>query len=132
MAKLIEAMREYSPKVDLNPTLSFQQLTDFLTMRTGLTTGQLMMVLHELQDAIFYFNCLGTPVKLPGVGRFSPSIDRHGEFRINLMVDKELRKNINKPGSYNGRVINKQNIGLDDAGYKHLWDADHPDDPLQL
>jgi hypothetical protein len=39
---------------------------------------------------------------------------------------------INKPGRYSGRLINEQNIGLDDAGYKVLWDADHPDDPLEL
>jgi hypothetical protein len=132
MAKLIEAMREYSPKTDLNPTLSMDQLTEFMTMRTGLTTGQMLMVLHELQDAICYFNCQGTPVKLPGLGRFAPSIDRYGSFRINVLIDKELRKMINKPGRYSGRLINEQNIGLDDAGYKVLWDADHPDDPLEL
>ena len=31
-----------------------------------------------------------------------------------------------------GRMDNKGRIGLDNAGYKELWNADHADDPLEI
>jgi hypothetical protein len=31
-----------------------------------------------------------------------------------------------------GRIVNRKHIGLDNAGYKALWDADHPEDPLEI
>jgi len=31
----------------------------------------------------------------------------------------------NVPGAYTGAVRNRDSIGLDDNGYKALWDADH-------
>jgi hypothetical protein len=29
-------------------------------------------------------------------------------------------------------VHNKSNVGLDNDGFKALWDADHPGDPLEI
>ena len=43
-----------------------------------------------------------------------------------------MKKSINAPDAYTGRMANKSRIGLDNAGYKELWDADHPDDPLDV
>jgi len=31
-----------------------------------------------------------------------------------------------------GEIKNREHIGLDNAGYKALWDPDHPDDPLEF
>lgn len=91
-----------------------------------------MMMLQELNEAILYFNCQGTPVKLPGIGIFSPSIDRSGKLDINLRPDVALRQGINLPRAYSGQIRNRVNIGLDNAGYKSLWDTDHPEDPLEV
>lgn len=33
---------------------------------------------------------------------------------------------------YRGTIHNRDTIGLDDAAYKQRWDADHPDDPLEV
>lgn len=101
-------------------------------MRTGLNKSEVMMVLQEMNEATLYFNSQGTPVKLPGVGTFTPSIDREGTFKINFRADMGLKKGINAPGAYTGEVSNKNRIGLDNDGYKELWDADHPDDPLEV
>jgi len=44
-----------------------------------------------------------------------------------------LIKGINADDSFNGRVTNRDTIGLDNDGFKVLlWDAEHPDDPLEL
>jgi hypothetical protein len=90
------------------------------------------MVLQEMNEAILYFNCQGTPVKLPGVGTFSPSIGRRGTKRINLQNDPELKNGINAPGAYTGKIQNKGRIGMDDQGYKDLWDPDNPDNLLDI
>ncbi len=47
-------------------------------------------------------------------------------------ADMDLKRGINAPDAYTGEVANKSRIGLDNDGYKELWDADHPDDPLEV
>ncbi len=101
-------------------------------MRTSINKGDVLRLLQELKEALLFFNSQGTPVKLPGIGTFSPSIDRHGQISINLRLDASLRQNINAPRTYTGFIRNKANIGLDDASYKALWDKANPDDPLEL
>jgi len=91
-----------------------------MAMRTGLNKSEVMMVLQEMNEAILYFNSQGTPVKLPGVGIFTPSIDRKGTFKINFRADMDLKKDINAPDAYTGEVSNKNRIGLDNDGYKEL------------
>jgi hypothetical protein len=90
------------------------------------------MVLQELNEALLYFICQGTPVKLPGIGTFSPSINREGQYKVNLRADIALKNGLNAPGAYKGQVIHRSNIGLDNADYKQLWDADHPTDLLEV
>jgi len=128
----MQAVRDYGPKVKLNPTAQLEQVADWMAMRTGLNKSEVMMVLQETNEAILYFNSQGTPVKLPGVGTFTPSVSREGTFKINLRADAGLKKRLNAPDAYTGTLLNKNRIGLDNAGYKELWDADHPDDPLDI
>ena len=132
MAYLIQAVKAYGPKLDLNQTLQLNEVADWMAMRTGLNKNETLMILQELNEAILYFNRQGTPIKLPGIGIFSPSIDSDGVIRINLRADNELRNSINNANAYVGQVLNSVNIGLDSQGYKALWDADHPDDPLEV
>ena len=132
MARIMQAVRDYGPKVELNPTAQLKQVADWMAMRTGLNKSEVQMVLQEANEAILYFNAQGTPVKLPGVGTFTPSVSREGTFKINFRADAELKKRINAGDAYSGQITNKNRIGLDNAGYKELWDADHADDPLDV
>jgi nucleoid DNA-binding protein len=103
-----------------------------MSSRTGLNKSEVMMVIQELNEAISFFNGQGTPVKLPDIGTFSPSIKTDGTFKINFRTDNALKNHINTPGAYTGRMNNKGNIGLTNEEYKALWDADHPGDPLEI
>lgn len=132
MARIVQAVSAYGPKLELNATAQLGQVANWMAMRTGLNKSEVMMVLQEMNEAILYFNSQGTPVKLPGVGTFGPSISREGTFKINFRADTSLKNSINAPGAYAGRMANRGRIGLDNAGYKELWDADHPDDPLDV
>jgi hypothetical protein len=101
-------------------------------MRTGLNKSDVMMAFGEISDAILYYNRDGVPVKIQGVGTFTPYINRSGGFSVHYRADMSLKNGINSPGAFEGEVLNKERIGLSDEEYKALWDADHPDDPLEI
>lgn len=109
-----------------------KKVVKWMAMRTDLNTSEALMMLQELHEAILYFNTEGTPVKLPGIGTFTPSINRTGKFNINLRSDAALKKGINTPDAYTGEVTNKKHIGLTNEEYKAIWDQDHPTDLLNL
>lgn len=132
MANFLKAHRAFGPQLRLNQPVDLDELVEWMAMRTNLSKGMVMMMLQELNEAILYFNRQGTPVKLPGIGTFSPSIDRNGGYDIHLRLDPQLRRGINAPRAYTGRIHNRMHIGLDDAQYKAIWDQAHPDDPLEL
>ncbi len=103
-----------------------------MAMRTGLKKGEVMMVLQEQSELITHFGKNGKPVKFPGVGIFSPNIDRNGEFSVNFRADTALKSGINAQNAYRGGMKNRTNIGMDNQRLKELWDADHPEDLLEL
>jgi hypothetical protein len=59
-------------------------------------------------------------------------MNREGERKINIRVDMALKRGINHDGNFSAQVANKANIGQSNEQYKQLWDADHPDDPLEI
>ncbi len=132
MAKLIQAIRAYGPSPDLQKTTQLDKVAEYMSMRTGLNKSEVLMVLQEQTDCILFFNTQGIPVKFPGVGTFTPGMGRDGELRVNFRTDTALKKGINQTDAYTGDIHNRENIGLDDQGYKDQWDADHPDDPLEI
>lgn len=132
MAQLLQAINRYGPRLDLNKTAQLDQIVDWMASRTGLNKSEVMMVLQELNEAILFFNGAGTPVKLPGVGTFTPSISRDGQFRVKFRADQALKNGLNAANAYHGRMVNKANIGISNEDLKAAWDADNPDDLLEL
>jgi hypothetical protein len=59
-------------------------------------------------------------------------VDRNGEFSVNFRADTALKSGINMPNGYRGDMKNKANIAMDNQRLKELWDAEHPNDPLEL
>jgi len=132
MATILQASTQYAPRLELRTTAQLEKIAEWMAMRTGLNKSEVMMVLQEVSEAILNFNKEGTPVKLPGVGTFTPSIDREGEYSINFRADMELKSGINAHNAYGGEVKNKANAGITNERLKELWDAEHPADPLVI
>lgn len=132
MANLLQAVNKYGPKLELKTTAQLEKVAEWMTMRTGLNKSEVMMVLQEMSEAILNFNKDGTPVKLPGIGTFTPSIDKQGVISVSLRADTALKNGLNAPGAFSGGIANKANIGVTNEKLKELWDADHPDDPLNV
>jgi len=132
MATLFEAIAVHGPKLLYNRTLEIDQIAEYLASRSGVPPAQTEMVLKEMRAAAIYFCRTGTPVRLPGVGRFRPSLDRFGTFHVNMVPDPAVARALNAPGTYTGVILNAANVGLPNEAYKALWDNDHPDDPVEL
>ena len=131
MARIVQAINIYGPKLELNQMSHLEQVAKWLAMRSGLNKNEVRMVLGELSEAILFYNNQGNPVKLDGIGIFRPSINRKGEVKINFRADTALKKGLTYE-TYSGSIRNRTRIGLDNQGYKDLWDPDHPDDPLDI
>lgn len=128
MASRIEAINAYRPKATLNPMIKLDQLVDFIAMRTGANKGTVQLALAELNDAVIFFNLQGAPVKIEGLGIYTPSIDLDGELDCGHRTDQEIVKALNVPGAYQGVVENRDNIGKTVTELVALWNADHPND----
>lgn len=132
MATRIEALRTFGPQLKHNKTLDERDLAQWIAMRTNLHPNAIALALLELKDAVLYHAYQGTPIKLSGLGRLAPSIDRNGNIKLNLRIDQQLRHSVNNLNRYTGEITNRSNIGLSDAELKELWDAENADDPLEF
>ena len=132
MATILQAVSQYGPKLELKPTVQLEKLAEWMAMRTGINKSEAMMIFQETSEAILYFCKDGQPVKIPGVGTFTPSINREGGFTINFRADMALKNGINSPSAYGGVITNKERIGWTNEDYKGVWDVDHADDLLVI
>lgn len=132
MATLLQAVNQLGPKLELKPTAQLEKVAEWMAMRTGANKSEVMMVFQETSEAILWFCKDGQPVKLPGVGTFTPSIDRHGELLINFRADMALKNGINMPSGYSGVIANSERVAWTNQQYKEAWDEAHPDDPLVI
>lgn len=132
MASILQAVRVFGPKLVYNRTATTDELSGWISGRTGLTRGQVRLVLSELQEAIVSFATAGTPVVLEGIGRVRPTIARGGRLHLRWLPDRRLRLALANVEAYRGTILNRGNIRLADADYKVLWDAAFPDDPLEV
>lgn len=121
-----------APRLELKPTAHLDDVAEWTAMRTGLNKSEVMMVFQEESEVILNFCKAGTPVKIPSVGTFTPSIDRNGELSINFRADVELKNGMNTPNAYKGQIKNKANTAITNEALKALWDAAHPEDPLEI
>jgi len=131
MATLFEAIASLGPKLVYGRTAELDDLALLLSKRSGLSVLDIEMVLRELSGCVAHLARGGSPVRLPGFGRVRAAMTRTGRLRVHIVAEARLVRAINAAG-YRGEVANRGRIGLADGGYKELWDALHPDDPLEL
>jgi len=131
MAKRIKAINAYRPRLKRQPIAEEPQLIRHMVEGTSLREAQIVHVLLELRSAIQFFVTTGASVRLPGLGLITPGMDTQGRFTIRILPDPELVSAINRPDNFFGEIINARNIGKTGDELVALWDADHPDDPVE-
>jgi hypothetical protein len=132
MAAFIESIVKYGAKLKLQPTVRLEELAERIAELTGLRTSQVISVLLELSSALVHYNRRGYALELPGLGFFRPSLRNSGKIRILYRPDQSLTNALGTIDQYRGEVENPQNLGLGPLELKALWDAEHPDDLLEL
>jgi hypothetical protein len=131
MAHRIQAISAYRPKIDYGDQIDSKRLAEHIQGRTTLSRADVEAVLRELSEAIIFFSTNGNTVKLDGVATFRPEISLDGRFDVNTWLDPAIRKAINVQGAFTGTLINAPNIGMRREDLDALWNAEHPDDPVE-
>ncbi len=132
MANLIMALANLGPKLVYGRTIELEELAEWTANRSGLTSEEVERALKAVRSALIHYCRGGAAVRLPGIGRVRPTVDRDGQVRVRIVADSELDRALGNRGAYRGEILNRANMGLSDAELKLLWDAEHPDDPLEL
>ena len=131
MASPISALNHYRPQIEYGETAGWREVAEFLEARTTLSKTDIIATLTGLQDAVLHFNLQGRGVKLEGLGTYLPNINYQGEIDAAHRLDRRLKRGLNN-GSFSGKIRNKKNIGKTVEEVIALWNAEHPDDPVQV
>ena len=128
MASRIKAISAYRPKIVLGKRVNTEELVSFIARSTGLNESGVQQVLLELRDSIVFFAASGRPVKLEGLGTYTPAMEVNGKVKIGYRADTELKQRLN--AEFHGEVENKDNIGKTSDELVAMWNAEHPDDQV--
>src|SRR5512139_3274411 len=111
MATLIKAIATYGPRVELQHTIQTRELAGYIQGRTSLNRGEVENVLRELNEAIIFFARQGAPVKLGGVGIFTPSVNLGGALGIGFRLDNDIDNMLNVDTLFTAIIKNRENVG---------------------
>ncbi len=128
MAKLIQAIHEFGPRLALGRTAQTAEIAEMIASRTSMNEGEVANALSELKAALLFFAKQGSPIKLEGLGTFTPSIDLEGTLDLGLRLDTSIDSALNISGAFKGDILNRENIGKTSAELKELWNKAHPTD----
>ena len=131
MAKLLQAVVAYGPKIDLMEAAQAKRFIDLITRRTTLSAGVVKNVQESEMETLIDLLMEGRPVHT-GVAIFTPSIDLEGNFNINVRVDKRMVAALNAPGAFTGKIKNSENLGKTSHELAELWNEKHRDDQITL
>jgi hypothetical protein len=132
MAQLMHALKAYSPRLKLGNRVSMNEVVSFISGRTNLNKGMILMMLCEIKDALVFFHQTGRSVKLEGLGCYTPKIDFNGKIDISHRIPSEFKAELNKPHAFKGEIINRDMIGKSVGEIITRWNEEHPDDKINI
>jgi len=130
MAKLIQAIATYGPRIKLLEAVLPQRFMELITHRTTLSTGVVKNVQESEVETLIGLLKEGRPVHT-GVAIFTPVIDSKGNLSVSVRVDKRINAALNTSGAFTGRVSNSTNIGKTTQEIVSLWNDANPDDLIE-
>ncbi len=131
MAKLIQAIAAFAPKIDLADAAEPQRFMELITQRTTLSAGVVKNVQESEVETLIGLLKEGRPVHT-GIAIFRPSIDLGGRISVSVRVDKRILSALNATGAFIGEIKNSDNIGKTTEEIVERWNAEHPTDPIVL
>ncbi len=131
MVKKITAIRRYRPEIKREPTRQMPQLVSDMTHGTGLSEGEILLVIYELRDAILMAHGHGQAVKIQGFGTFTPTVRMDGALDILFRPDPDMLRKLNDPTRFYMKIRNKASIGKSAEDLFTQWNNEHADDPVE-
>jgi hypothetical protein len=131
MPQLIEVFAKFCPRIDLMLAADHKRFMELITQRTTLSTGVVKNVQESEVETLIGLLKEGRSVHT-GVAIFTPTIDSQGNLSVSVRVDKRITAALNAPGAFTGKIHNSSNIGLSTPEFAALWNAEYPDNPIQL
>ena len=130
MAKLIQAIQEQGPRLALGRTAQTPEVAEMIASRTSMNCGEVQNALSEFKAVLLFYAKQGSPVKLEGLGTFTPTIDLEGNLDLGFRLDASIDNALNAAGAYKGDILNRENIGKSSADLNAQWNTKHPTDPI--
>jgi hypothetical protein len=127
MAKKIQAVASYGPRIDLIEAADEERFMQLITQRTTLSPGVVKNVQESEVETLIGLLLEGRPVHT-GIAIFIPSIDLEGRIDVSVRVDKRILSALNADGAFSGKLIRGENVGKTSEELIALWNADHPND----
>lgn len=131
MASKIKAIGAYRPRIELGNTVQKPELLRAISRATGLVEGSADQAVKELRDHIIEFVRSGRSVKVEGLGTWSPNVSLDGTLDIQYRADTALTNGLNVPGTFTGRIANRENIGKTSDELVTMWNTDNPADMVE-
>ena len=129
MAKKINAITAYRPRIQLIEAADVNRFMQLITNRTTLSSGVVKNVQESEVETLTGLLLEGRPVHT-GIAIFTPSIDLNGDIEVKVRVDKRILAALNTPGAFTGQIVNRENIGKTSDDLAAQWNEDHPEDPV--
>lgn len=129
MAKLIQAISTYGPRIDLEKAVDPHRFLELITQRTTLSAGVVRNVQESEVETLIGLLNEGRPIHT-GIAIFTPVIDLQGKLGVSVRVDKRIIAALNAPNAFKGKITNRTNIGKTSREIAGLWNKEHADDPV--
>jgi hypothetical protein len=132
MAPRIKAVNAYRPRIEQGNTVQKPELIRAVSRATSLVEGTVDQAVKEVRDQIVEFCRSGRAVKVDGLGIFTPTVDLEGYFAVSFRADPAMNYGLNLPGTFSGRIINREFIGKTSEELVAKWNEEHAEDQVTV
>jgi len=129
MAKKIQAWSAYGPRIELAKPMTKDEIIENIVNATNQSRGSVLAVLAELDVQLEAGLKAGRIVQMPNGTHFEPTGKKDGSIEINVRTNPVVTRRVNT--DFRGEWINAGNIGKTQDEIITLWNAAHPDDPVE-
>jgi hypothetical protein len=130
LAKKIQAIRAYGPRLDLERAISVDEYLDLVTYNSGVNRGTVQHVQQASLEALIFLLKQGRPVHT-GTAIYTPVIKLDGKLVVHMQVVRQVKDVLNVYQEFKGAIINPENVGKSSDELCDLWDLEHPDDLIE-
>jgi hypothetical protein len=129
MAKKIQAWKEFGPRLEPADPVTTEGLIERIVQGANQTRGSVKAILDELDAQTEIGLKEGRVVQLPNGTHFGLTGKKDGSIEVDVRVNPDMVKRVN--GTFRGKWRNGENIGKNEQEIMALWNAKHPDDPIE-